>query len=200
MNRIISICIAAILAASFNASADNPLGFLKDIVSNVTATDKFEIADLAGTWQYESPAISFKSDDALSQIGGVAASATIEEKLAPYYEKLKLDKAVLTFDAEGNFTIKINKITLKGTVTKDSDGGLLTFNFNANGKFSLGKVAAKATKSATGELALTFDASRIISIVKTVATYANNSSLNTVSSLLDQYEGIYAGAKLKKCK
>ncbi|MDE5595772.1 MAG: DUF4923 family protein, partial [Muribaculaceae bacterium] len=39
--------------------------------------------------------------------------------------------------------------------------------------------------------------SKLISIVKTVSSVAGISSLNTISSLLSSYDGIYAGFKLK---
>ena len=101
-------------------------------------------------------------------------------------------------DADGNFEMKIKTITLKGVAVKDSDSGALTFNFNAFGKTNIGKIAAEAQKSATGVLTLTFDVSRVIAIVDKIASVANLQSVSTLSSLLKSYDGIYAGARLKK--
>lgn len=189
---------AVFTAAVFNTTAGNPLEALGGIVSSLTSTSKFEIKDLQGTWAYQSPAVSFKSDQALNKIGGTAASAALENKMAPYYTRLGLNTLVLTMDADGNFEMKIKTITLKGVAVKDSDSGALTFNFNAFGKTNIGKIAAEAQKSATGVLTLTFDVSRVIAIVDKIASVANLQSVSTLSSLLKSYDGIYAGAKLKK--
>lgn len=200
MKRLL-IALVALLALGVSASrAANPLDILSGVVGAVTSTDKFEIKDLEGTWEYKSPAVTFKSDDALTKAGGVAASAAAESKLAPYYNRLGLNTVVITFDAEGNFTVKAKKFSLSGTAVKDSDSGLLTLKFQAAGKLNLGHVSAIASKDATGVLTLTLDASRVISIVDKVASIANNSTLKTMSQLLDKYDGIYAGAKFKRKK
>lgn len=191
---------AAVIAGGADAAAVNPLEALRGMVDEVTATDKFEISALEGTWAYESPAVSFKSDNVLNRAGGAAASAAIESKIAPFYTRLTLDSAKFVFDAEGNFTLTVNKVTLRGNVTKDSDEGALTFHFNSSGKISLGKVSAFATKSATGTLTLTFDASRVISVVEKIASFSKNETLTTLSSLLNSYDGVYAGAKFCKSK
>lgn len=200
MKRLL-VAFVALLALGVSASrAANPLDILSGVVGAVTSTDKFEIKDLEGTWEYKSPAVTFKSDDALTKAGGVAASAAAESKLAPYYSRLGLNTVVITFDAEGNFTVKAKKFSLSGTAVKDSDSGLLTLKFQAAGKLNLGHVSAIASKDATGVLTLTLDATRVISIVDKVASIANNSTLKTMSQLLDKYDGIYAGAKFKRKK
>ena len=202
MNRLFSLLFiaAAAVLSPIAAKATSPLDMLGNIFNTVTSTDKFEVSSLAGTWTYQSPAVTFKSDNALSTAGGVAASATIESKLSPYYKRLGLNTMQFIFDSEGNFTLTVKKVTLKGTVTKNGDDGSLTFNFQSTHATNLGHVSAKASKSATGVLTLTFDASRVISIVKGVASFTKNSSLQTISTLLDSYNGIYAGAKFKKSK
>lgn len=181
---------------SSSDNGSNPLGGLGSIISNLTASSSFELADLQGTWAYESPAVTFKSDNVLQKAGGAAAASTIEGKIAPYYEKAGITALQLTVDAENNFTMKLKRGSLKGTVTKDEEGNL-EFNFNAFGKIKLGKVSAYATKSGN-TLNLTFDVSKLISIIKTVSSVSGISSLNTISSLLSSYDGIYAGFKLNR--
>ena len=199
MKRTLLALLTALFVAAPAALAFDPLQAIGSIISNATATTKFEIADLQGTWKYSAPAISFASEDALSQIGGISASAAIESKLAPYYKKLSLTSAEITFDAEGNFEIKLKRGTLKGVATKQGDDGALVFNFQgAITGHEVGSLAARATKSATGELTLTFDASRLIQLVKTISTYANNSTITTISQMLESYDNIYVGAKFKK--
>ena len=184
---------------SGRSSADNisnPLGSLGSVISNLTASSSFELADLQGTWDYQSPAVTFQSDNVIQKAGGAAAASTIEGKMAPYYEKAGITSLQLTVDAENNFTMKLKRGSLKGTVSKDEQGNL-EFNFSAFGKIKLGKVSAFATKSGN-PLNLTFDVSKLISIVKSVSSVSGISSLNTISSLLSSYDGIYAGFKLNR--
>lgn len=195
---VVALVMVAVAASA--AMAINPLEALKGVVNEVTSTDKFEVSSLEGTWTYESPAVSFRSDNALSAAGGMAAASTIESKMAPYYSTLGLDTAKFVFDKDGNFTLTIKGVTLKGTVTKDNDEGNLTFNFQAAGAIKLGKVSAQAKKSALGSLTLTFDATRVMSVVTKVAQFSGISTLQTLSSLLSNYDGLFAGARFAKSK
>ena len=183
--------------SSSTSKAGDILGGIVGAVQSATATTKFSVDDLVGTWNYSSPAVSLKSDNALKKIGGVAATTALEEKLAGYYKTAGLTSVVLTVDAEHNFTMKLKFATLKGTVEKDGED--LKFNFSALGKVKLGSVSARATKS-LDTLNLTFDVSGLISVLQKVSSVANIKSLSTVSDLLSGYDGLYAGFKLKKQK
>lgn len=185
----------AVTSKSSDSGTSDALGKLGSVISGLTANSKFELTDLTGTWTYESPAVTFQSDNALQKVGGAAAATAIEDKLAPYYNKAGITALKLTVNDDLTFSMALKRGTLKGNITKDDEGNL-EFNFSAFGKINLGKISAYATKSGN-TLNLTFDVSKLISIIKTVSSVANISSLNTVSSLLSSYDGIYAGFKLK---
>ena len=121
----------------------------------------------------------------------------MEDKLAPYYKTLGLTRTSLTVDAEHNFTMKLGVAQLKGTIEKDDESGNLIFAFNAFGKVSLGKVSAHATKAGS-TLNLTFDATRLVQILTKVAGVLNNATLKAVTDLVNSYDGIYMGFKLKE--
>lgn len=181
-------------SSSSGTSAADALGKIGSVISGLTATSDFELTDLVGTWNYESPAVTFQSDNALQKVGGAAAATAIEEKLVPYYKTAGIDAMVLTVAEDMTFSMKLKRGSLSGTISKD-DQNNLEFNFSAFGKVNIGKVSAFATKSGN-TLNLTFDISKLVSIMKTVASVANISSLNTITSLLSSYEGIYAGFKM----
>lgn len=184
-------------AADTTAASDsNPLGALGGILSGLTARSDFKIEDLKGTWKYNSPAVTFKSDNAIQKIGGSAAATALENKIKPYYERFGVTSLVMTVNSDLTFEMKLKKGTLKGNLEKDDDGNL-KFNFNAFGKIKLGTMSAFATKSGS-TLNLTFDVSKLITIIKTVASVTNNSTLSTMTKLLESYDGLYAGFKLKK--
>ena len=94
------------------------------------------------------------------------------------------------------FTMKAKMATLKGTITQDEKGEL-TFNFSALKKISLGKVSAKASKAGS-TLILTFDVSKLISLMEKVSSITGNSSVKALSKMLSSYDGLYLGFKLKK--
>lgn len=185
-----------LLKSATSGNSDGIGGAIGSAISNLTASSNFEVEDLRGTWSYESPAVTFKSDNALQKLGGAAASKTIEDKLAPYYKQAGVTELKLTVDDQNNFTMQLKRGSLKGTVSKDADGNL-EFNFKALGKVKLGKVSAFATKSGS-TLNLTFDVSKLISLVKAISSVSGISSLKAASSVLSSYDGIYAGFKLTK--
>ena len=179
-----------------DGGAGGILGAIGNFVNNAVANKNFSVDDLVGSWSYTSPAVSFQSDNALKKIGGAGAATAVEDKLEPYYKRLGFNRTSLEVDAEHNFTLKMGVLTLKGTIEKDEEDQMLVFHFNAFGKVSLGSVKANATKAGF-TLNLTFDATRLVQILTKVSSVLNSSALNTLTSLLNSYDGIYIGFKLK---
>lgn len=169
-------------------------GAIGSVVGSLTSTNKFAAEDLVGTWSYSSPAVGFASDNALKKIGGAAASAALEQKLEPYYRKSGLTGVTLTVDEKLAFTMTVKKLSLKGTVSKDTDNNLV-FSFNAFGKVKLGSVKAIATKSGR-TLTIVFDATKLMQVLNTVSSVAKLQSLSALNSLLQQYDGLYLGFKM----
>lgn len=203
-----TILIGAIIAtAARSAHATDFKDFfnnekLGQIISNIgqtvaNATTKFTVDDLVGTWKYKSPGISFRSESTLANISGAAAATAIEEKLAPYYKRSRMTKVTLTVDKSHNFAIKTTYGTFKGTIEKSSQDDMLVFKFNVLGAVPIGHVNAMATKS-DNQLNITFDASRLINILKRLPKVASNTSFSTVASILDNYDNIYIGFRMTR--
>ena len=87
--------------------------------------------------------------------------------------------------------------SLKGSITKDQDGDIV-FQFKALGKVNVGSMKTYVTMSGSSDMSLTFDVSKLISIIKAVGSISGNSSIKSISTLLESYDGICAGFKLKK--
>ncbi|MBO4941810.1 MAG: DUF4923 family protein [Muribaculaceae bacterium] len=194
MRRLIFSLLTLVIALSVQAF--DPKDLIGGLINKATSSTKFTVDDLKGTWLYDSPAVSFESDNVLKNIGGAGAAAAVETKLAPYYQKLGFTKTTLTVSEDHSFSLKLGLLILKGTVEKDESGEGLVFSFNAIGNKTLGKVKANASKSAD-TLNLTFDATRLIQVLTTISSKLNIKSLNTLSTLLNSYEGIYIGFKMK---
>lgn len=170
------------------------------LVDGVLSTDKLTVADIAGTWNYADPSVSFKSDNLLKKAGGAAAATAIETKLSPFYKKAGLEKMVVTINDDKSFTIAAGKTKLSGTVAEATDGSQsnFTFNFKAFGKMNIGKVDAYVVKGATGSMSLMFDVSKLIQIARTAGSLTGNSSIKSITAMLESYDGLCAGFKLKK--
>lgn len=200
INIIIGGCLLAV--SSLNAHAQLDLGKIisagVQTIQNATASSNFPAEDLIGTWAYTSPAVSFKGDNALANVGGAAAATTIENKLAPYYQKAGLQNSQLTVKDDLTFTWKLGAMTLTGKIEKPDDGSLV-FNFSAFGKVSIGKIDCIATKSGS-TVNLTFDMSKLLTVAQKISSISSSSTFKSVNSLLSNYKDMYLGVKMKKIK
>lgn len=181
--------------ASSQSQGGGLAGAIGSVLGNLTSTNKFAVEDLVGTWNYASPAVGFGSDNALKKIGGAAASAAIEQKLEPYYVKAGLNNVSLAVADDLTFTMSVRKINLKGTISKDDDNNLV-LSFSALGKVKLGSVKAIATKSGK-TLTIVFDATKLMKVLDAVSSVAKLQSLSAINSLLQQYDDLYLGFKMK---
>lgn len=182
--------------ASQSSSNSSSLGTLIGGISNLLGVTDVTIADLQGTWDYAKPAVAFQSDNLLQKAGGAAAAAVVEDKLVPYYQKVGITSMKLVIDADSNFEMKLKRITLKGKLEKNADGNFV-FNFQALGQVKIGQITSVISKTGNS-IDVTFDASKLITLVTKVATLTGNGTLGTVSSLLNSYDGMNAGFQLNK--
>ena len=171
-------------------------GTVTDIIEGVLSKSNLEVRDLAGEWTVAGSAISFKSQDFLSQAGGTAIASTIESKLNPYFTRYKLTGGVFTIQTDGTFTLKVKKTTVKGTITKGTNNNFV-MTFQAFGKYKLGSVNLYAQKTSSS-LDLMFDVSKLQSIITSVAKLSNSTIAKTITNTLASYDGICAGFELTK--
>ena len=199
--------MAVVIACSFTSSWAFDLSKLGSVIGNnangigsvinsVLSSDSITIADIKGAWTYCGPAVSFQSDNLLEKAGGAAAAATIESRLQPYYTKAGIDGLKLTFDGNGNVTALMkNGHTMNGTVKQGAKAGQLIFNFSRLGS-KYANMTVYVTKGT--ELSIMLDVTKLQVFLSTIARYSGNSTADTVSGLLSNYKGIYAGFKMKK--
>ncbi len=112
-------------------SAGSAIG---SILGNVLGKSDVTPADLEGTWNYTAPAVTFKSENLLKKAGGAAASATIENKIKPYYQRAGLENLVLTVANDSTFTMKLKRGSLSGSIAQGTEKGILVFKFKAAGR------------------------------------------------------------------
>lgn len=178
-------------------SGSTALSSLKGLAEGLLTSSKVGEDDLVGNWRYNAPAVTFKSDNLLQKAGGSAASGVIVEKIAPYYEKAGITSLTATFNQDRTFELKVKKITLTGTyaLAGDEANGDFVFNFKAVKKLPLGKMNAHVDKVGS-KITLTFDASKLIKLVNTVAQVSGRASLQSAAKLLNSYDGLNCGFEL----
>lgn len=175
---------------------------LGDLLSGVAnklgiGSSTLTIDKLVGTWTYSSPAVSFQSDNLLLKAGGAAASTQVESKLEPYYRTAGLTSLVLTIAEDSTFTFKARLMTLTGTLTKNEQSGNFVFNFQALKKINVGSMEAFIVMNGN-TMELTFDVSKLLTLIEKAGSITGNSTLKSVSTLLNQYDGMRAGFELKR--
>lgn len=187
-------CSVSLSAQSFD---------LKGMLGSLLSSDKITVKSLTGTWKYSAPAVTFKSSNLLKKAGGAAASSAIESKLSPYYSKAGLNKVELTIEQDSTFIMKLSKATLKGTISavsdSDSDANFV-FNFTVGGKLPIGKMNTYITKVGSNNLTITFDVSKLVSIVEKAGSITGSSTISGITNVLQGYDGVCAGFKLTKSK
>ncbi len=172
-------------------------GTLGNLLEGVFSSSNISVADLTGTWKSSGPAVSFQGDNFLKKAGGVAAAATIESKLNPYFKQYGLNGAVLTVDNSGNFTLTVKKVKLQGTITETSEKGIFNFNFKAFGKVGLGSVKTYVQKS-YNSMDVMFDATKMMTLMTTIGKVTNLKTITTLTSILNSYDGLCVGFKMSK--
>lgn len=177
---------------------DSGSNILGNLLEGVFTSSKITVADIEGTWVSTGPAISFKGEGFLKAAGGLAAAATIESKLAPYYKQYGLNGAVVTIDKSGNLTLTVKGITLRGTIADTSEEGVFDFSFTAMGA-KIGTFKTYIEKSSS-TMDMMFDATKLKTLVSAIANFSGNTMAKTMGSLLDSYDGLCVGFKLERQK
>lgn len=167
---------------------------LSNVIEGVFTKTNLTVEDLVGEYQSQGPAVTFKSENLLQKAGGIAGAATIEAKLNPYYEKYGLNGMTLTVDENAAFKMKVKGMTLSGTITKNETDGTFDFNFKVVG-LNIGKFTAYVEKSGRN-LNLMFDATKLKSLISTIAKFTGNSMASALGSILDSYDGACIGFKM----
>lgn len=159
------------------------------------ATDgKLTQMAVIGTWNYTAPAVKLEGDNALSNIGGSAISATVGDKLEQAFTKVGISSGFcsMTFNEDGTYTMPVKGRQIKGTYTYNSSDHSLTLKVGQSGKV---EVKGYAYISGTN-LQIVFPINKLTDFM--VAIGSSIKSLNSITKLIEQYENIYLGFEFAK--
>lgn len=168
---------------------------IKGIVENVTGV---AIAvDVTGTWTYSGTAVKFKSDDLLKSTAATLAASQVEEKLDEYVAKVgvKAGTFSFTFNEDKTFTASVKGKSFNGTYAVSEDFKTMTLQFGRT--FSL-KPFTASISATSSQLDLLFDADRLLELLGKLTASSSNSTLQTIGTVVNQYDGMQLGLELKK--
>lgn len=185
-------------SSNSESKGNNGGNLLSNLLEGVFSSSNITVADLAGEWTANGPAVCFQGDNFLKKAGGIAAASAIETKLNPYYQKYGLNGAKLAVDKEGNFTLAVKMLTLKGTITptQGADKGVFDFNFTALG-MTLGSVTTYVQKT-SNSLDVMFDATKIKNLLTTLSKYTKSNLIKSVGGILGSYDGLCVGFSMDR--
>lgn len=205
MKKLLLTVLGLSLATGF-AKAQISLGDIlnSSTVSKVVNTiiDKdasLTVADLVGTWCYSAPACKFESDDLLKSAGGELVANTLTTKLESYYEKAGITSSRVSFAfADTTLVMKYGSAKLNGYVVKDEESGKFVVTFTAvGGHIPVMVIDAAITKSGN-TMEMLFDVEKLVKVLTTIASKTQISTLQTISNLLGEYDGVLLGFELTK--
>ncbi|WP_195350834.1 DUF4923 family protein [Bacteroides nordii] len=169
--------------------------FNKDNIEKVVnAVTGNQTIDMTGTWTYSGSAIEFESDNLLQKAGGAAAAAVAEKKLDEQLAKvgIKDGQVSFTFNADSTFTSTVGKRTMTGTYSYDATDKVVHLRY-----FKLLNMNAKINCTSTN-MDLLFNSDKLLKLIAFISSKSSSTTLKTISSLADSYDGMMLGFALKK--
>ena len=164
---------------------------IEKVVNAVTGNKSI---DMTGTWTYTGSAIEFESDNFLKKAGGAAAASLAENKLDEQLAKIGIKDGQLsfTFNADSTFTSTIGKRSMQGTYSYDAATNQVQLKYlrllNMNAKVNC----------TSNSMELLFNSDKLLKLITFLSSKSSNTTLKTISSLADSYDGMMLGLELKK--
>ncbi len=165
--------------------------FLGAVLGNTTLKQ----SDILGTWNYTSADCVFETENLLMKAGGEIAANKVEEKINSTLGKFGLSsgKCAFTFNSDNTYSATIGGRTIQGTYALDTENKKITMTY-LNG---LGTMTPQIVKSGN-KLSLLFNADKLLKLLTTVSALSNNSTVSTLTQLLNSYDGMLIGMELQK--
>ncbi len=197
MKRKTIILLLMLLACAAGVRAQNSLlDMLKGAAS--TAVDKatggaLTAQRIVGTWSYAKPGLRLSSDNALSEIAAAAAASTAEEKMAKYYEMVGIRDGACTFvfNDDGTFSSTVGSKSVSGKYEMDGTTHTLKLVFGAGADIERAHGLNASAYMNGSNLQILFAADKLLDALQFLGNLTT--SLQTVSSLLESYDGMMIG-------
>ena len=152
---------------------------------------------LVGDWTDAEPAIQFETQSFLDKAGGVVASQTVADNIAPYFNILGFKQGNLSISLreDNTCTYTLGGKTYQGTYDYDDENKKITL------KTPLFPLPAAYISVAEDQMALTFDSSKILTLIQALGMVSKDQTpVSAVSTLASSYDGMKTGFTFVKVK
>ena len=152
-------------------------------------------SDLQGTWTYRKADCVFETQNLLLKAGGEMAAAKIESQIESQLGKVGITPGAcsFTFNSDGTYVATIGQYNLTGNYTLNTKSNTLTMTYLAG----IGRISPKVVKTGAS-ISLLFEGDKLLSMVQKVGKLTSNSTVNSLSSLINSYDGMLVGMQLSK--
>lgn len=152
-------------------------------------------SDLQGMWTYRKADCVFETQNLLLKAGGEMAAAKIESQLESQLGKVGITPGAcsFTFNSDGTYVATIGQYNLTGNYTLNTKSNTLTMTYLAG----IGRISPKVVKTGAS-ISLLFEGDKLLSMVQKVGKLTSNSTVNSLSSLINSYDGMLVGMQLSK--
>ena len=152
-------------------------------------------SDLQGTWTYRKADCVFETQNLLLKAGGEMAAAKIESQLESQLGKVGITTGAcsFTFNSDGTYVATIGQYNLTGNYTLNTKSNTLTMTYLAG----IGRISPKVVKTGAS-ISLLFEGDKLLSMVQKVGKLSSNSTVSSLSSLINSYDGMLVGMQLSK--
>ena len=152
-------------------------------------------SDLQGTWTYRKADCVFETQNLRLKAGGEMAAAKIESQLESQLGKVGITPGAcsFTFNSDGTYVATIGQYNLTGNYTLNTKSNTLTMTYLAG----IGRISPKVVKTGAS-ISLLFEGDKLLSMVQKVGKLTSNSTVNSLSSLINSYDGMLVGMQLSK--
>lgn len=206
MKTKITLVAMLLTSISFGARAQSSLlnnllssDVVNEVVNTVTGGTSVTVANMTGTWTYANPAVELVGDNALENIAGTAATSQVETKLSETFTKVGISAGTFsfTFNSDSSFSCTLKSKTLSGTYTVDTTNSQATLKFSAVSSVNLGSLTANVSIDLSS-MSLLFEADKLLSLISTLSSVTDNSTIQTLNTLVSSYSGLMLGFELDK--
>ena len=168
-------------------------GTIGNVITSVIGAQKLRAADLVGSWTYSAPGCAFTSDQLLAKAGGEVMAGQIKDKVLPYYQKIGISSSntTITFNQDGTYSASFRGTPMSGKWTYDEASSKVTL------QGLLLNINCYAKRNANG-IALLFEASKLLTMLQTVAAMSGNSNIQAIGEISNNYDGLRLGFDFTK--
>ena len=201
MRKLVLLFVAVIFVFTVKAQSLKDIlnsQTVKDVVTSVTGGKQLSKEALKGNWLYISPAVQLNGDNAIKNIAGTVATSELEKKLSEYCNKVGIVEGVFnyTFNSDNTFICQLKSSKLNGSYTINSDGKSIDMSYTIASKKIITLTANVVITN--NNLTLLFNADKLLDFIEKISSISSNQSLQTISKLVSQYDGVMLGFELQK--